>query len=69
MKPVKNARMYEVWYHMGDRNWRLGQLFRNTRRMILENLTPGTLYTIRIRALGGSTGASDWTDGKTHMST
>lgn len=69
VKPVKNARMYEVWLHTGDGNWKSWQLFRNTRRMILENLTPGTMYWIRLRALGGSTGAGDWSDAVSHMST
>jgi hypothetical protein len=26
----------------------------------LKNLVPGTVYQIRARALGGSTGYSDW---------
>ncbi len=69
VKPIKNARMYEVWIHTGDENWRPWQLFQNTRRMILKNLTPGTTYWIRLRALGGSTGYSDWTDVTSHMST
>lgn len=66
--PVRNARVYEVWVHTGDGNWRLAQTFQNTRRMILENLTPGTLYWLRVRAVGGSTGFSDWSDAVEHMS-
>ena len=27
----------------------------------------GTVYTVQIRALGGSTGQSDWSDPSSHM--
>ena len=35
--------------------------------MIITNLTPGTIYTFRVRAIGGSTGSSDWSDPVAHM--
>jgi len=34
---------------------RLALTFPNTRGMGLKNLVPGTLYGIRLRAVGGST--------------
>jgi len=37
------------------------------RRVILDNLTPGTVYTIQARAIGGSEGYSEWCDPTTHM--
>jgi len=30
------------------------------RRRVLENLTPGTVYAVPVRAVGGSTRYSDW---------
>ena len=30
------------------------------RRIEVNNLTPGNTYTVQLRAIGGSTGFSDW---------
>ena len=38
----------------------------NSRRMEFNGLTPGVLYTIELRATGGSTGFSDWSDPVQH---
>ncbi|HZQ47067.1 MAG TPA: fibronectin type III domain-containing protein [Verrucomicrobiae bacterium] len=35
----------------------------------LTGLTPGQLYQIRVRAVGGSTGYGDWSDAVSHRST
>ena len=69
LTPVKNARVYEVWLRVGEGEWKLWQSFPNTRQMVLTGLTPGTLYGIRARAVGGSTGYSDWCDATSLMST
>ena len=37
------------------------------RRLVLENLTPGAVYAIQMRAVGGSTGHSCWSDPVSHM--
>jgi hypothetical protein len=37
------------------------------RRLVLENLTPGTVHAIQVRAVGGSTGYSYWSDPVSHM--
>jgi len=34
----------------------------------MTNLTPGTTYNVQVRAIGGSTGYSDWSDPSSHMS-
>lgn len=36
--------------------------------MPLNGLTPGTQYQVQVRAIGGSTGYSDWSDSVSHMS-
>ena len=48
--------------------WQNGGLFTNSRSMPLNGLTPGTSYTVQVRAIGGSTGSSDWSNPVGHMS-
>jgi len=42
-------------------------VFTKSRSMAITGLTPGTIYAIQVRALGGSTGSGDWSDSVTHM--
>jgi hypothetical protein len=35
--------------------------------IIFNRLTPGTIYMVRVPALGGSTGQCDWSDPVSHM--
>jgi len=44
----------------GDGAWQQAGIFSQGRRMVVTNLTPGTMYNIRVRVLGGSNGTSDW---------
>ena len=48
--------------------WQTGQVFPNARTLAVNGLTPGTSYAIQVRALGGSTNYSDWSDPVQHMS-
>ena len=68
--PVKNARTYEVRHATAAAPgvWALGGLFTGARAMRVSGLTPGTLYALQVRAIGGSTGYSDWSDAVSHMS-
>ncbi len=36
--------------------------------MPVSGLTPGGMYLFQVRAVGGSTGYSDWSDPVSHMS-
>jgi len=45
-----------------------GGHFTGSRSIRISGLTPGGLYEIQIRAIGGSTGTSDWSDPKQHRS-
>ena len=66
---VANAKMYEVQKKVAtDADFVPGGLFASTRGMDVTGLTPGVLYTFRVRALGGSTGASEWSDPVSHRS-
>ena len=64
---VKNANMYEGRAKAGNGDWLPSVFVGDSRRILFNNLTPGTMYTIEVRALGGSTGHSDWSDPSSHM--
>ena len=70
--PITNAKAYEVRYAAVAGGtpgaWQGGGLYTNSRSMPLNGLTPGTLYQVQVRAIGGSTGYSDWSDPVSHMS-
>ena len=70
--PVKNAKCYEGRYAAlaggTPGPWQSAGLFTNSRAMAVGGLTPGTMYTFQFRAIGGSTGYSDWSDPSGHMS-
>ena len=50
------------------RPWKTGGLFTDSRSMAVSGLTPGANYQFEARAIGGSTGQSDWSDAVSHMS-
>lgn len=73
VKPVPNARSYEVRYATVGTGGTLGPIqaagvYTNSRAMTVGGLTAGTLYQVQVRAVGGSTGYSDWSDPSQHMS-
>lgn len=67
---VPNARSYQIRMNTtGNGTWQDAGTYTQARRIVLTNLTPGTTYTIEARAIGGSTGYSDWSDPVSHMAT
>lgn len=71
--PVANAKCYEVRFAALDAvgtpgPWQSGGLFTNSRSMPISGLTPGVNYSFQVRAIGGSTGSSDWCDAVSHRS-
>jgi hypothetical protein len=60
MQTVTNARAYQVQYCIGSAAWQEGGIFPSTKGMIITGLTSGTVYSVRVRAIGGSTQYSDW---------
>jgi hypothetical protein len=66
-KPVANAHAYEAQVKNGTGGFVPAGTFTSVRRMVLTGLTPGQTYTVQIRAVGGSTGYSDWSDPVSHM--
>jgi hypothetical protein len=43
--------------------------FQTGRKIIVPDLTPGSVYSLQIRGVGGSTDHSGWSDAVTHMCT
>jgi hypothetical protein len=61
LTPVTNAKSYNLQTNTnGNGAWVDAGIFTQARRIVLGNFTPGTTYSIRARAIGGSTGSSDW---------
>lgn len=78
---VDNARMYEVesqtipspamvaaGLKADPGPWTSSGMFSSTRGMTVTGLMSGAMYNFRLRAVGGSTGYSDWSDPVGHMS-
>jgi hypothetical protein len=61
------ARAYEVRIKNGANDWTTVGVFTYSRSILVTNLTPGTVYTVQVRGIGGSLGYSDWSDPVTHM--
>jgi hypothetical protein len=57
---VANAYGYEVQICTGTGAWTSVKYSQQARTITLTGLTTGTVYQVRVRALGGSTGQSDW---------
>ena len=68
LQTVPTARAYEVRLSYAGGAWQAAGIFTQARKIVLTDLTPGTTYTIQARAIGGSTGSSDWSDPVSHMS-
>ena len=70
LQPVRNAKTYQVQTSTdGGKTWLDWCVSPQARRIVLSNLVPGTTYAVRARAIGGSTGASNWTGPSSIMST
>lgn len=70
---LKNARAYEVRYALLSPEGTPGPfvdglLFTSSRAMPVNGLIPGGNYQFQVRAIGGSTGYSDWSDPVSHRS-
>ena len=58
---ILNAKSYQVQIATSVNGpWTEAGIFTQARRIVLSGLTPGTVYFVRVRAIGGSTGYSEW---------
>jgi hypothetical protein len=71
VRAMENAKMYQpqsapIADGQSQGPWQDADVSSNSRAICVRGLTPGILYAVRVRALGGSTGTSDWSDPVTH---
>lgn len=71
IKPVPNAKCYETRYAAVAPDgavgpFQSGDICTDSRAVAINNLTPGAMYEVQIRAVGGSTGYSGWSDPTQH---
>lgn len=69
VKPDANARAFEARHKHGANGYVSAGVFTDSRRILLEDMVPGTVYDVQVRAVGGSVGYSDWSDPVSHMAT
>jgi hypothetical protein len=67
VSPVKNTSMYEGRIKGPTGDWMPSVFSGDSQHITFDGLMPGTNYTVQVRALGGSTGQSDWSDPSSHM--
>jgi hypothetical protein len=60
LQAVTNAKAYQVQYSISTGAWLEAGIFPNTRNIVIAELAPGTVYTVRVRAVGGSERYSPW---------
>lgn len=69
--PIPNAKNYEPQHALIGPGgtlgpWVGGGLFSNSQQLLLTGLAPGAEYMVQVRAIGGSTGYSDWSNMQSH---
>jgi hypothetical protein len=69
VSPVPNARAYEVRKMNGTGGWVPATIGTKSRKLEVTDLVPGSTYQLQVRAIGGSTGTSAWSDPVQHMAT
>jgi hypothetical protein len=63
MRAVANAKAYEVQFSAdGGQTWQGLGIYPHTQGIVMTGLTPGKVYAMRIRAIGGSTRYSGWSN-------
>ena len=67
VKAQRNVRSIKAQYRTAGGPWQDGGDFPNTKVVVVRNLVPGTVYDFRVQFIGGSTGATEWSDTLTHM--
>ncbi len=69
IKGVKGATGYEFRLTVAGTATEIRQSFSSTRKILLINLVPGTLYLVEVRARAGNNAASAWSDPSEHRCT
>lgn len=67
--PDANARAFEFRARVGTGEWKNVGVYTKARNVLIGDFVPGQVYDVQTRAVGGSTGYSDWSDPVSHMAT
>ena len=68
MRAVANAKAYDVQFSTdGGQTWQRLGIYPDTKGIVLTGLTPGVVYALRVRAVGGSTRYSGWSNAISRM--
>lgn len=64
---IRNAKGYQAKHALIDGQgtpgeWVQDEIFTRSRQIIVRGLTPGAMYAVSVRAIGGSTGSSGWSN-------
>ena len=73
VQPMKNIRIFKVRYAAIGAGGvpgpqQDGGLHNDSRSMVINGLTPGTMYAVQVQAIAGGRNESDWSDAMSHMS-
>jgi hypothetical protein len=60
LQAVAGTKAYHVQYCTGTGAWLDVGIWPNTKGIVILNLTPGTVYSVRICGIGGSTQYGPW---------
>ena len=70
LETILNAKSYQAQLATTVNGpWTEAGIYTQGRRIVLLGLTPGTVYFVRVRAIGGSNGYSEWSLPATLMAT
>jgi hypothetical protein len=67
VKPVPTSKAYEVRMKNGTGDYQSAGIFTYARLITIPGVIPGQIYAVQVRAIGGLTGYSDWSDPSSRM--
>ena len=69
LQALAGAKAYHVQYCAGTGPWVDAGIWPTTKGIVILNLTPGTVYSVRVRGIGGSSQYGPWSAAVSLMAT
>jgi len=69
LQALAGAKAYHVQYCTGTGTWLDAGIWPTTKGIVILNLTPGTVYSVRVRGIGGSDQYGPWSAAMSLMCT
>ena len=69
LQALAGAKAYHVQYCTGAGAWLDAGIWPTTKGIVIPNLTPGTVYSVRVRGIGGSDQYGPWSAAMSLMCT